>query len=45
LLNHYKKSVDLGSQDREMINNISHLLSEFMDKRKVEEISSKLPQE
>jgi len=45
LLNHYKRSVDLGSQDREMLKNISHLLAEFMDKRKVEEISSKLPQE
>jgi hypothetical protein len=44
LLNHYKKSVDLGSQDREMLKNISHLLAEFMDKRKVEEISSKLHQ-
>jgi len=45
LLNHYRRSVDTGSQDREMLKNISSLLSEFMDKREVEEISAKLPEE
>lgn len=45
LLNHYKRSVDSGSQDREMLKNIASLLSEFIDKRKVEEISAKLPEE
>jgi hypothetical protein len=44
LFNHYKRSVDSGSQDGEMLKNISSLLSEFMDKRKVEEISAKLPE-
>jgi hypothetical protein len=44
LLNHYKRSVDSGSQDREMLKNVSSLLSEFMNKRKVEEISAKLPE-
>ena len=45
LLNHYKRSVDSGSQDREMLKNIASLLSEFIDKRKVEEISAKMPEE
>ena len=45
LFNHYKRSVDLGSHDREMLKNISALLSEFMNKREVEEISSKIPKE
>ena len=44
LLNHYKRSVDSGSQDGEMLKNVALLLSEFMDKRKVEEISAKLPE-
>jgi len=45
LLNNYKRSVDSGSQDREMLKNIASLLSEFIDKRKVEEISAKMPEE
>jgi hypothetical protein len=44
LFNHYKRSVDSGSQDGEMLKNVALLLSEFMDKRKVEEISAKLPE-
>lgn len=45
LLKHYRSSVDSESQDREMLKNIASLLSEFMDKREVEVISAKLPQE
>ena len=45
LLKHYRRSVDSESQDREMLKNVSSLLSEFMDKREVEEISAKLPEE
>ena len=45
LLSHYRKSVDTESQDREMLKNVASLLSEFMDKREVEEISAKLPEE
>jgi hypothetical protein len=45
LLKHYRSSVDSGSQDREMLKNIASLLSEFMNKREVEEISAKLPEE
>jgi hypothetical protein len=45
LLNHYKRSVDSESQDSEMLKNVASLLSEFIDKREVEEISSKLPKE
>lgn len=45
LLNHYKRSVDTGSQDREMLKIVASLLSEFMDKEDVEGISAKLNQE
>ena len=45
LLSHYRKSVDTESQDREMLKNVASLLSEFMDKREVEDISAKLPEE
>jgi len=45
LFNHYKRSVESRSEDREMLKNVAALLSEFMDKKDVEEISSKLPKE
>jgi hypothetical protein len=44
LFNHYKRSVESGSEDREMLKNIAALLSEFMDNKDVEEISAKVPE-
>ena len=45
LLKYYKRSIDTGCEDREMLKNIASLLTEFMDKKDVEEISSKLQEE
>jgi hypothetical protein len=44
LFNHYKRSVESGSEDREMLKNIAALLSQFMDNKDVEEISAKVPE-
>jgi hypothetical protein len=44
LFNHYKRSVESGSEDREMLKTIASFLSEFMDKRDIEDISVKVPE-
>jgi hypothetical protein len=44
LFNHYKRSIESGSEDREMLKTIASFLSEFMDKRDIEDISVKVPE-
>ena len=45
LYSYFQKLIASGSEDRETLSNIVSLLSEFMDKREVEEASVKLNQE